>query len=93
MYVGPSDYDDIPATITLPGTNNSRTTAELRITIKDEGILERDEYFGIELNSVETNIEIANSTSVIILNDDGELGSDSQDVNLYEYSYQQFLPR
>ena len=87
MYVGPSDYDDIPATITLSGTNNSRAKAELRITIKDEGILERDEYFGIELNSVETNIEIANSTSVIILNDDGELGSDSQDVRLYEYSY------
>ena len=92
MYIGPADYDDIPGTITLLGTNNTTTTTELRITIKDEGILERDEYFRIKLNSVEPNIEIANSTSVIILNDDGELGLDSQDMNLYKFISTVSLP-
>ena len=58
--------------VTLLATTNSMTTAELRITIQDEGILERDEDFTIELDTTETRINIANSTSVVIVNDDGE---------------------
>ena len=58
--------------VTLLATTNSMTTAELRITIQDEDILEIDEYFVIMLDSMETRVNIANSTSVVILNDDGE---------------------
>ena len=59
--------------VTLLATTNSMTTAELRITIQDEDILERDEYFTIMLDTMETRVNIANSTLVVILNDDGEL--------------------
>ena len=52
---------------------NSMTTAELRITIEHEDILERDEDFTIMLDTREYRVNIANSTSVVILNDDGEL--------------------
>ena len=58
--------------VTLHATTNSMTTVELRITIQDEDILERDENFVVMLNSMEARIEIANTTSVLILNDDGE---------------------
>ena len=59
--------------VTLLATTNSMTTAELRITIQDEDIVERDEDFTIILNAMENRVNIANSTSVIILNDDGEI--------------------
>ena len=59
--------------VTLLATTNSMTTAELRITIEHEDILERDEDFTIMLDTMETRVNIANSTSVVILNDDGEL--------------------
>ena len=59
--------------VTLLATTNSMTTAELRITIQDEDILERDEDFTIMLDTMETRVNIANSTSVVIVNDDGEL--------------------
>ena len=59
--------------VTLLATTNSMTTAELRITIQDEDILERDEYFTIMLDTMENRVNIANSTLVVILNDDGEL--------------------
>ena len=59
--------------VTLLATTNSMTTAELRITIQDEDILEIDEDFVIMLDSMETRVNIANSTSVVILNDDGEI--------------------
>ena len=59
--------------VTLLATTNSMTTAALRITIQDEDILERDEDFTIMLDTMETRVNIANSTSVVILNDDGEL--------------------
>ena len=59
--------------VTLIHTTNSMTTAELRITIQDEDILERDEDFTIMLDTMENRVNIANSTSVVILNDDGEL--------------------
>ena len=49
------------------------TTAELRITIQVEDILEIDEDFVIMLDSMETRVNIANFTSVVILNDDGEI--------------------
>ena len=49
------------------------TTAELRITIEDEDILERDEDFVIMLDTMENRVNVANSTSVVILNDDGEI--------------------
>ena len=58
--------------VTLLATTNSMTTAELRITIQDEDILEIDEDFVIMLDSMENRVNIANSTSVVILNDDGE---------------------
>ena len=58
--------------VTLLATTNSMTTAELRITIEDEDILERDEDFSIMLVTMENRVNIANSTSVFILNDDGE---------------------
>ena len=45
--------------------------AELRITIKDEDIVERNEDFYIALTTMETRVMIANSTSILILNDDG----------------------
>ena len=71
--VGPADYDDSLMDVTLLATTTSMTTAELRITIEDEDILERDEDFTIVLNTKETRVNIANSTSVVIVNDDGEL--------------------
>ena len=36
-------------------------------------MLERDEYFNITLHTSETRVMIANGTSVIIVNDDGEI--------------------
>ena len=71
--VGPADYDDSLMDVTLLATTTSMTTAELRITIEDEDILERDEDFTIMLNTTETRVNIANSTSVVIVNDDGEV--------------------
>ena len=59
--------------VTLLVTTNSMTTAELRITIQDEDILERDEDFTIMLDTMMTRVNIANSTSVVIVNNDGEL--------------------
>ena len=59
--------------VTLLATTNNMTTAELRFTIQDEDILERDEDFTIMLETMETRVNIANSTSVVIVNDDGEL--------------------
>ena len=59
--------------VTLLATANNMTTAELRITIQDEDILEGDEDFTIILYTTETRVNIANSTSVIIMNDDGEI--------------------
>ena len=59
--------------VTLLATTNSMTTAELRILIQDEDILERDEDFTIILHTMETRVNIANSTSVVIVNDDGEI--------------------
>ena len=58
--------------VTFLATTNSMTTAVLRITIQDEDILERDEDFTIMLNTMETRVNIANATSVIIANDDGK---------------------
>ena len=46
--------------------------AQLRITLVDEDILESDEVLNIMLSSMETRVEVSNSTSVVILNDDGE---------------------
>ena len=59
--------------VTLLATTNNMTTAELRITIRDEDIVERDEDFTIILNAMENRVNIANSTSVVIVNDDGEI--------------------
>ena len=59
--------------VTLLATTNSMTTAELRFTIQDEDILERDEDFTIMLDTMVNGVNIANSTSVVIVNDDGEL--------------------
>ena len=70
--IGPADYDASLMYVTLLATTNSMTTAELRITIQDEDILERDEDFTIMLDTMETRVNIANSTSVVIVNDDGE---------------------
>ena len=72
-HLGPADYDASLMYVTLLATTNSMTTAELRITIQDEDILERDENFTIMLDTMENRVNIANSTSVIILNDDGEI--------------------
>ena len=59
MYnIGPADFEANPK-------------AEFRITIHDEDILERDEDFTIMFDTMETRIIIANSTSVVIVNDDG----------------------
>ena len=71
--VGPADYDNSLMSVTLLATANNMTSAELRITIQDEDILERDEDFDIMLDTTETRVNIANSTSVVIVNDDGEL--------------------
>ena len=59
--------------VTLYATNNNMITAELRINIVDEDILEKDEDFNIMLSTSETRLEISNSTSVTIVNDDGKL--------------------
>ena len=71
MTAGPADYDTSLMYVTLLPTTNIMTTAELRITIQDEDILERDEDFTIMFDTMETRIIIANSTSVVIVNDDG----------------------
>ena len=38
----------------------------------DEDVLERDEVLNIMLSSMDTRVEVSNSTTVVILNDDGE---------------------
>ena len=58
--------------VTLYATNNNMITAELRVNIVDEDILENDEDFNIMLSTSETRLVISNSTSVIIMNDDGK---------------------
>ena len=68
--IGPADYDASLMYITLYATTSNMITAELRINIMDEDILERDEDFNIMLSTSETRLTISNSTSVIILNDD-----------------------
>ena len=70
-YIGPADFDTNPTVVTLYATTSS-TSAMLRITIVDEYIIEKDEDFNIMLSTSEMRIAIANSTSVIILNDDCE---------------------
>ena len=71
--VGPADYDSSLTSVTLYGTTNSTATTELRIALTDESILEREEKFSLMLSSNTTRIiVIANSTSVNIINDDGE---------------------
>ena len=72
ILAGPADYDASLMYVTLLATTNSMTTAELRITIQDDDIVEGDENFTIMLTTTETRVNIANSTSVVILNDDGE---------------------
>ena len=69
--IGPDDYNTSLTSITLHPTTNNMTTAELRIKIQDEDILERDEDFNIMLNAMDTRIQITNSTTVLLLNDDG----------------------
>ena len=71
IIIGPVDYESSLSTVTIHATTNSATTAELRITIKDEDIVERNEDFNIALTTMETRVMIANSTSILILNDDG----------------------
>ena len=70
---GPVDYDASLMYVTLLATTNSMTTAELGITIQDEDIVESNEYFTIMLITMKTGVNIANSTSVVIVNDDGEI--------------------
>ena len=70
--VGPADYNDCPTNFTLFATTNSTTTAKLEFTIIDDDILERDEVLTIVLDTTESRVNIANSTSVIILNDNGQ---------------------
>ena len=70
LYIGPADYDASLMYVTLYATTSNMTTAELRINIVDEDILERDENFNIMLSTSETRLAIPNSISVIILNDD-----------------------
>ena len=55
-----------------PTTNNT-ASAEMRIPIENEDVLECNEYFNITLHTSETRVMIANGTSVIIVNDDGKL--------------------
>ena len=69
--IGPDDYNSSLSSIHLLATTNKTTATNLRITIQDEDILERDENFNIMLNAMDTRIQITNSTSVLILNDDG----------------------
>ena len=38
----------------------------------DEDVLERDEVLNVMLRSIERRVEVSNSTTVVILNDDGE---------------------
>ena len=71
VYIGPADFEANQKSVTLCATT-STTSAMLRITIVDEYIMENDEDFHIMLSTSEMRITIANSTSVIILNDDGE---------------------
>ena len=73
LCIGPADYDATLMYVTLYATNNSMITADLRINIVDEDILEKDEDFNIMLSTSETRVEISNSTSVTIVNDDGKL--------------------
>ena len=72
LCIGPADYDATLMYVTLYATTNSLITAELRINIVDEDILEKDEDFNIMLSTSERRIIISISTSVIIVNDDGK---------------------
>ena len=90
--VGPADFDASLMYVTLLATTNSTTTAELRITIQNEEILEIDEDFTIMLDTMENRVNITNSTSVVILNDDGEYViqiTTYPSTRLYYYVYKQ----
>ena len=50
----------------------SIASVNLTIAIMNDEILERDEDFTIMLNSSQDRVVIANSTSIIIQNDDSE---------------------
>ena len=52
--------------------NVSIVSVNLTIAIMTDEILERDEDFTIMLNSSQERVVIANSTLIIIQNDDGE---------------------
>ena len=73
MPAGVFDYDPSLVHATLFATTNSTASFELRVIIENDIIVEADENFSITLISPMTRIIIANSTSVIIVNDDGEL--------------------
>ena len=56
----------------------------------DEDILERDEVLNIMLSSMETRVEVSNSTALVIKNDDSEyveicilMRKDCKSVQLY----------
>ena len=57
----------------MHATTNGTTKADLRITIMNEDMVERTEDFSVALTTVESRVMIANSTTILILNDDGRL--------------------
>ena len=69
---GPRDYDQSLTSIILYATTDNSTTADVRVIIEDEDIVERDEFLNITLNTAQPRVMVNNSTSIIIENDDGE---------------------
>ena len=75
FFVGPVDYDASAMSFLFVRHNNmtaSIASENLTIAIMADEILEKDEKFTIMLNSSQERFVIANSTSIIIQNDDGE---------------------
>ena len=72
QYTGPTDFNVNASSITLQATTNRTATVVLMITILDQDILQGSKDFTIALIATQNRVTVSNSTSVVILNDDGE---------------------
>ena len=88
ICTGPADYTFNEDYVTLYATTSSSTMTQLRITLVDDDVLERDDVLNVMLRSMERRVEVSNSTTVVILNDDGECARVYRSITeLYKLKY------